>query len=55
MIKYPTPLKINDSIGITAPSSGVSGVFSERLDYSIDSFEKWGYKCIETESVRKCK
>ncbi len=30
MINYPQPLKKGDTIGITATSSGVTGVFSNR-------------------------
>lgn len=52
MIRYPAPLK-KDVIGVTAPSSGVSGVFSSKLDNAINGFENLGYKVIETNSVRK--
>lgn len=52
MIKYPSPLKTGDTIGITAPSSGVTGPFSERLDNSINHFKELGYECLESKSVR---
>ncbi|MFO7815975.1 MAG: LD-carboxypeptidase [Halanaerobiales bacterium] len=55
MIKYPAPLEKGDVIGVTAPSSGVQGVFSSKLDNAINKFEELGYKVIETESVRKQK
>ncbi|MDW7669856.1 MAG: LD-carboxypeptidase [Bacillota bacterium] len=53
MIKYPSPLKKGDTIGICAPSSGVTGVFSNKLDVSIKNLNNLGYKCIETKSVRQ--
>lgn len=53
MIKYPSPLKKGDTIGICAPSSGVTGVFSNKLDYAIKNLNKLGYECIETKSVRQ--
>lgn len=53
MIKYPRPLSKKGTIGITAPSSGVQGVFCERLDHSIEYLESMGYACMETQSVRK--
>ena len=34
MINYPKPLKKGDTIGIVAPSSGVTGVFAKKLDYA---------------------
>jgi len=53
MIRYPQPLKRGDTIGITASSAGVTGSFSERLDQAILNFERLGFKCVETKSVRK--
>jgi muramoyltetrapeptide carboxypeptidase LdcA involved in peptidoglycan recycling len=53
MIKYPIPLKKGDTIGICAPSSGVTGVFSNKLDYAIKNLNNLGYKCVETKSVRQ--
>ena len=53
MIKYPLPLKKGDTIGICAPSSGVKGVFLNKLDYAIKNLNSLGYECIETNSVRQ--
>lgn len=50
---YPKPLRSGDTIGVIAPSSGVNGIFIKRLDYSISLLKKFGYKCIESPSVRK--
>lgn len=53
MIKYPSPLKKGDTIGICAPSSGVTGIFTEKLELAIKNLSKLGYKYIETPSVRQ--
>jgi len=53
MIIYPEPLKKGDTIGITATSSGVSGVFKNKLDLAIKNIEAMGYKVKETASVRR--
>lgn len=53
MIIYPEPLKKGDTIGITATSSGVTGVFEDRLDLAIKNIEALGYTCKETKSVRR--
>ena len=34
MVKYPRPLKKGDTIGITAPSSGVTSLFAQKLEYA---------------------
>ena len=53
-MRYPEKLKIGDTIGICAPSSGtVEPDKLERLDKAIKNLEKMGYKVIETASVRK--
>jgi len=52
MTEYPKPLKKGDTIGVTAPSSGATGVFSHKLDNAIKKFKELGYEVIETESVR---
>lgn len=53
MIKYPFPLLKGDTIGITAPSLGVTGVIAKKMENAIQQLEKLGYKFVETESVRK--
>ena len=55
-MRYPEKLKIGDTIGICAPSSGtVEPDKLEKLDKAIEQFKKLGYKVIETASVRKDK
>ncbi|MDZ7671821.1 MAG: S66 peptidase family protein [Halanaerobiales bacterium] len=53
MINYPETLNKGDVIGITAPSSGVTGVFSNKLDNAIKQINKLGFEVVETNSVRK--
>ncbi|MGG1629746.1 S66 family peptidase [Rossellomorea sp. NRS-1567] len=53
MIYYPEPLKQGDKIGIVAPSSGVTGIFEEKLNRAIQNIEKLGYSCIESPSLRQ--
>ena len=53
-MRYPEKLKVGDTIGICAPSSGtVEPDKLERLDKAIEQFKQLGYKVIETASVRK--
>ncbi|MBO5478282.1 MAG: LD-carboxypeptidase [Clostridia bacterium] len=53
-MRYPEKLKIGDTIGICAPSAGITEPEKvEKLNQAIQSLEKMGYKVIETESVRK--
>ena len=53
MIRYPAPLKEGDTIGIVAPSSGVTGVFAKKLENAKSQLKELGYNFVETESVRK--
>jgi muramoyltetrapeptide carboxypeptidase LdcA involved in peptidoglycan recycling len=55
MIKYPEPLKKGDTIGIVAPSSGVTGVFANKLDFAKKQLEAIGYKTKEGVHVKKQK
>ena len=53
-MNYPENLKIGDTIGICAPSAGITSPEKIlRLDKAIEQLESLGYKVIETESVRK--
>lgn len=53
-MRYPEKLKIGDTIGICAPSDGISESEKiEKLDKAIKNLKQMGYKVIETESVRK--
>lgn len=51
-MRFPIELKKGDTIGITAPSSGVSGIFLKRLDNAIIQLKHMGFECAETQSVR---
>lgn len=55
MIRYPEPLKKGDTIGIVAPSSGVTGVFSNKLDFAKKQLESLGYNTLEGKNVKKQK
>ena len=53
-MKYPEKLNLGDTIGVTAPSCGISKEEKLiKLDNAKVNIEKLGYKYIETESVRK--
>ena len=52
-MKFPENLKIGDTIGICAPSDGISEPEKvKKLDIAIKNLEQMGYKIIETKSVR---
>lgn len=52
-MNYPEKLIKGDTIGICAPSDGISKPEKiEKLDYAIKALKKMGYKVIETASVR---
>lgn len=51
---YPEFLSVGDTIGVCAPSDGVTEVGKlKRLDFAHGNFRKIGFKIKETESVRK--
>ena len=53
-MNYPENLKKGDTIGICAPSGGISKQEKiQELEKAIQQLEEMGYKIIETESVRK--
>lgn len=53
-MRYPEKLKKGDTIGICAPSDGITDEFKlARLDLAIENLKRLGYNVIETESVRK--
>lgn len=55
-MNYPEKLKIGDTIGICAPSDGISEPEKiEKLETAIENLKQMGYKVIETASVRKSK
>ena len=51
----PPPLKKGDTIGIIAPSAGLSAIFPHRIDKAIEYFKSEGYKIKEFRNVRKSK
>ena len=52
-MRYPEKLKIGDTIGICAPSAGITDEKKlKRLDAAIGQLKELGYKVIETKSVR---
>ena len=51
---FPQKLKMGDTIGICAPSDGITELEKiEKLDKAIQNLQDMGYKVIETASVRK--
>ena len=55
-MRIPRPIKPGDTIGICAPSSGVTGEkFLKKIEYSESIFNEFGFNIKETESVRKNK
>ncbi len=53
-MKYPENLKKGDTIGICAPSNGITKeIKQKKLDEAIKQLKEMGYKVIETQSVRK--
>ena len=54
-IIYPSKIKKEDTIGITAPSSGILGKpYSVRLENAHKNFKHLGYQCMETDTVSFC-
>lgn len=51
-MRYPAVLHQGATIGVCAPSSGVTEKLHPRLDKALLNVEALGYKVIETESVR---
>ena len=45
-LRFPAPLRPGDKIGITAPSSGVSGPARERIDFCIDWLRTRGHEVV---------
>ena len=53
-MNYPEKLKIDDAIGICAPSCGIIKPSKlKKLEKAIETLKNMGYKIIETKSVRK--
>ena len=52
-IRYPAPLNPGDTIGITAPSSGVLPQLHARLNLCISHLKSLGFKVIEGDCLRQ--
>lgn len=56
MIRYPAPLRPGDTIGVTAPSSGVPSALRPRLDLAVAHLRERGYEvrlgqCLDGDDV----
>lgn len=51
-IRYPTPLNVGDTIGVTAPSSGVTEPAWPRLDRVMWQLKEHGYEIVEGKCLR---
>jgi muramoyltetrapeptide carboxypeptidase len=51
MLRFPTPLKPGDRIGVTAPSAGVEGPAAERIDFCIEWLGRAGYDVVVGECM----
>ena len=52
MIRYPRALAPGARIGVTAPSAGVSGPWSQRADFAIEWLREAGYDVVVGECLR---
>lgn len=52
-MKYPQLLKAGDTIGVCAPSAGISENLYARLDKAHENVQALNYKTVETTSVRR--
>ena len=46
MLRFPTPLRRGDRIGVTSPSSGVSGAAEQRIGFCVDWLRGAGYDVV---------
>lgn len=46
MLRFPSPLRPGDRIGVTSPSAGVSGAAAERIDFCVDWLRRQGYDVV---------
>lgn len=52
-MNYPENLRVGDTIGVCAPSGGITNEYKiKRLDLAINTLKEMGYKVIETKNVR---
>jgi muramoyltetrapeptide carboxypeptidase LdcA involved in peptidoglycan recycling len=52
-IVYPEPLRTGSLIGVTAPSSGVTGAFESRLNLVLQHLNTRGYEILEGRCLRQ--
>lgn len=52
-IRFPKPLNPGDTIGVTAPSSGVENIHHPRLDLALSDLGKRGFKIVEGRCLRE--
>ena len=43
-LRFPSPLRLGDTIGVTSPSAGVGGAAAERIDFSMGWLRERGYE-----------
>jgi muramoyltetrapeptide carboxypeptidase LdcA involved in peptidoglycan recycling len=51
MIRYPRPLRPGDTIAVTSPSAGASGLEAERVAFSVDWLRAQGYDVVVGECM----
>lgn len=54
-MKYPAWLKTENIVGVTAPSSGVTGPFINKLENAVLQLKNLGFNCVVSENVRNDK
>jgi muramoyltetrapeptide carboxypeptidase LdcA involved in peptidoglycan recycling len=50
-LRFPSPLRLGDRIGVTAPSSGVDGLRRGRLDFAVEWLRQRGYDVVVGECM----
>lgn len=51
MVRFPAPLRPGDTIGVTAPSSGVEGAAASRADFCVSWLRSAGYEVVVGECM----
>lgn len=51
MIRYPSPLRQGDRIGVTAPSAGVDAEGAERIDFAVSWLRDAGFEVVLGEAL----
>jgi muramoyltetrapeptide carboxypeptidase len=50
-LRFPAPLRPGDTIGVTAPSSGVAGAAAARIDFCVDWLRRRGFEVLVGECL----